>query len=105
MLIELDPEEGDREALGCSLDDLSDYIFKHFREEEAIMAQVGFPGLVEHREMHKEFARKSMGFNKRYRSGEDGLAVEMLLFLSNWLIEHIKGEDPRYLEAFKEAGY
>lgn len=104
-LIEVGPDEGDRKMVGETLDELSDYIFKHFKEEETIMQQVEYPGLEEHRKLHKEFVKVTMDFNKRFRMKEEGLGVEMLLFLSSWLIDHIKGEDPNYLKAFKDAGY
>jgi hemerythrin len=39
---------------------LSDYIRSHFREEDALMAEVTYPRLSEHRQLHAQF-RQMLG--------------------------------------------
>lgn len=94
-----------REAEAQALEDLSEYIDQHFLFEEKVMREVGYPDFDAHRALHVAFVRKTMDFNKQYRNGDLNLGIDILLYLSNWLIDHIKGEDPRYVEMFQEAGY
>jgi hemerythrin-like metal-binding protein len=104
-LIEMEARPSDANSEAQALEDLADYIDKHFQYEEAIMKEVGYPDFDAHRAMHVAFVRKVMEFNKQHRQGDANLGVDILLFLSKWLIDHIKGEDPRYVEKFRAAGY
>lgn len=105
ILIELESGQSDRDAMAQALDGLSDYIFEHFQDEEKMMKTVNYPDFAAHRELHAGFVKKSIEFSKQYRAGEDNLSVDVLLFLSKWLIDHIKGEDPKYVQLFQAHGY
>ena len=104
-LIEMKTFKSSRQETGEVLDELASYIFEHFRDEEKMMLEVGYPDLEAHRDLHADFVRQVMSFNKQFRSGDKELDNQMLTFLSLWLVEHIKGEDPRYVKLFKAHGY
>ena len=63
------------------LDYLADYTEKHFREEESLQAEVGYPGLEEHKKRHDEFR----------------VAVKEL----HEMLEEEEGPSPRFVEAVK----
>lgn len=104
-LIEMEAHPCNREAVGEALDELSDYIFEHFQTEEDLMRKVNYEFFAEHRAQHSTFVKKTMEFQKKYREKEINLGVEILVYLSKWLIEHIKGEDPKYVASVKSHGY
>jgi hemerythrin len=93
--VEALPEDQiDRRAL---FQDLMTYALVHFRDEEAFMAQVGFPAadLETHRTLHGEFVRtvEGLGGQPTYR---------VLDYIQEWLLRHIMVEDhkvSRYLLA------
>lgn len=104
-LIDLEADEASSEAIPQALEELADYIEIHFQTEEEMMKAVDFPALDEHHKQHAEFVKKTIQFNHDYRVGEANLGVEMLIFLSTWLIDHIKGEDPKFVPYLKANGF
>jgi hemerythrin-like metal-binding protein/PAS domain S-box-containing protein len=81
---------------GESLEKLSDYTIDHFKREEKIMELCGYPGLANHRQVHrlllKQFAEKRQHYQK-------GILSEgaLLVFLNSWLEDHIKTMDRAYV--------
>jgi hemerythrin-like metal-binding protein len=41
--------------------DLAGYTKTHFRDEEKVMQDIGYPGLAEHKEQHAELNRRLAG--------------------------------------------
>ncbi|HIJ62421.1 MAG TPA: bacteriohemerythrin, partial [Rhodospirillaceae bacterium] len=72
---------------------LSSTMSDHFREEEAMMSKVGFPGLAHHRIEHQDFLARFDGFRKDVESGRGNAAKALFDFCANWLKGHILGED------------
>ena len=105
VLIDMGETTCNRETVGAALDALSDYIFEHFQDEEKIMRKVHYEHFAEHRAQHTTFVKKTIEFQKKYREEDFNLGIDILLFLSKWFIEHIKGEDPKYVEMVKAHGY
>ena len=57
-----------------------------------------------HKKLHKEFNDKIKGFKTDLDSGKMTLSMEVLAFLKDWLVKHIKGVDPQYTDFFKSKG-
>ena len=73
---------------------MSDYSVYHFGTEEALMRDHGYPQSEGHLAQHKEFTNKTLDFLLTYVSGEDqGLTIEVLDYLMDWWVRHIKGTD------------
>ena len=104
-LIEMEAEPSNQEAEAHVIEQLVSYIDEHFTFEEQVMKEVGYENFEAHRATHVRFVKKTINFSKQHRNGEVNLGVDVLMFLSIWLIEHIKGEDPKFAEKFKAAGY
>lgn len=80
-------------VLGAILARLQKYTEFHFRNEELWMAEIGYPALEEHRALHGDLKKSVLDYRARFESGERLALVEMLNFLSDWLVNHIQGED------------
>lgn len=104
-LIDMEAIQTDTQAIPQALEALSDYIFVHFQAEEEMMKAAEYPALAEHHDQHAEFVKKVIQFNQQYRNGAENLGADMLVYLRTWLIEHIKGEDPKFVPHFKAHGF
>jgi hemerythrin len=86
-----------KEALGRGLDAFIDYALAHFANEERLLERHAFPGFAEHRAEHVALAAQVRELQLRYRSGATTtLSLEVLTFLRNWLLKHIRGSDRKY---------
>jgi hemerythrin-like metal-binding protein len=83
---------------------LEDYAVEHFGFEEGLMEKYKYPGYVHHRKEHDAFVEKVMAFGEEFRAGKVALTNEVMNFLKNWLVGHIKGTDRKYAPFFKERG-
>ena len=84
------------ESIGAVLNKLINYATYHFISEERLMTDIGYPGLAEHREEHDRFTRRVVEIQTDFHSGNKNLSVEVLLFLKNWLTNHILKTDAQY---------
>ena len=83
---------------------LEDYAVEHFGFEEGLMKKYKYPGYVHHRKEHDAFVEKVMAFGEEFRAGKVALTNEVMNFLKNWLVGHIKSTDRKYAPFFKERG-
>lgn len=78
------------------LDYLADYTDFHFKEEEALQEEVGYPGLEEHKKRHDEF-RVAVNELHEMLVEEEGPSEAFVQAVQNnvtdWLYHHIKGFD------------
>lgn len=96
-------ERKEREILTQLFNDLEVYTQTHFKFEEAYFDKFHYLGKDAHVLQHTEFIKKLALMKKQIR--EDSQDVEDLLdFLVNWLIHHIKGTDHGYIVCFHEHG-
>lgn len=80
---------------------LTDYVVEHFSDEEALMAEVHYPGLPAHCSLHEYLTRETMSIAARYFNGERIAASKIAPFVAGWLQEHIRGEDVRFVAYLK----
>jgi len=83
---------------------LEDYAVEHFGYEESLMEKYKYPGYLNHRKEHDDFVRKVMTFGEEFRANKAALTTEVMDFLKNWLVGHIKGTDKKYAPFFLERG-
>ena len=81
--------------------ELLDYTIYHFGREEVVMRRHHYPDFLEHKKMHDEFVRKVATARDRLILGSGGEVVlePLLVFLREWLVNHIQVVDKR-LAAF-----
>lgn len=86
-----------RAVIGAALDELVAYTRKHFADEEAHMARIGYPGLRTHAGIHQQLLERVGAFAADFaRTG--ALTDEFFVFLRMWLKAHICGIDIKYAQ-------
>lgn len=83
------------EAVGEIIWNLITYVTEHFREEERLMLSCGYPGLAGHRTEHDEFVSRLQKIQVSFINGHE-MSRNILDFLTEWLVCHIKGTDQGY---------
>jgi len=91
-----------KEVIGSVLDGLIAYTATHFAAEEEAFRRTGYPEEAAHRRLHQELVQKAVALQEKFRSGEMLLTQEVIEFLQEWLIKHIKGTDKRYSAHLKK---
>ena len=83
-----------KETGGSVLNVLHDYTEYHFEREEVLMAACGYPGLEAHRMAHDGMKAKVVEIRDQYLDDPASiLGADVLDFLKDWLVTHIKGTD------------
>ncbi|CCH50359.1 bacteriohemerythrin [Pseudodesulfovibrio piezophilus] len=91
-------------VLSSILDDLKDYTVFHFSNEESMFEEHGYPQTENHMKAHKMFVDKVISFEQKILSGKASVTLEVLDFLKDWLVKHIKGVDQQYSAFFNRKG-
>lgn len=82
-----------RESLASLLDELIDYATYHFATEERYMQENRYPELENHAMEHEKFSARVVAFQNDFAAGNVDLTLDVLLFLKNWLTNHIMETD------------
>ena len=82
-------------ALLAGLEDLARYTEKHFADEEAYMAKVGYAGAGAHKLVHERLLDRLGELHASCRATHK-LSEELFVFLKTWLSGHICGMDAKY---------
>ena len=85
-----------KEAIGQILNGLAEYTVNHFSDEERSFAQTNYPEEAQHKQLHKKLVDQVVELMGKFNSGETLLTQDVITFLQDWLINHIKGVDKRY---------
>ncbi len=89
-------EASNTEEITEALLDMKTYADVHFREEEQLMADAGYPGLGAHRRQHADFIRQTNAFLDELENYPLAIGTETSMFLRTWLVEHIQVADQGY---------
>jgi hemerythrin len=85
-----------RDMIGSVIAEFVAYTDYHFKAEEHLLRQNGYPEYNEHKEMHDNLSRKAHGIKEAFDKGNTPSAIEVMLLLTNWLNIHILEEDRKY---------
>jgi len=83
------------EAVGEVIWKLITYVTEHFSAEERLMLSCNYPGLAAHRKEHDEFVSRLQEIQRNFNDGHE-MGKNILDFLVDWLVCHIKGTDQGY---------
>ncbi len=84
---------------------LEQYVVEHFAREEALMEQGHYDELEQHRRQHQKFVNKVPQLKAKLLSADSmDVALEVSLFLTNWLMNHVIMEDMSYAQPVHDAG-
>jgi hemerythrin len=75
------------------INELRDYTHYHFETERNLMEELAYPGKDHHLAAHETFTGSIAQFRERLQNGESLLAMELLNFLKEWLVDHIQKTD------------
>lgn len=78
------------------LKNLVDYTVTHFASEEKLMQSGDYPGYLAQKSQHEALTKQVIEFQTKYHEGKAVLSVEIMSFLKDWLVNHIKGSDKKY---------
>jgi len=81
------------------LSEMTVYALRHFEKEEAYMRNIKFPNIEDHIQQHRLYVYEVSMFNVNYKISTE--IEDVLVFIKDWWIKHIQGEDIRY-EAYKQ---
>ena len=83
-----------REIIKPTLITVQQYTDIHFRTEEALMTEAGYPAFDEHAKLHRELMDKTRRLSVDANRHKD--PIEVLRFLKGWWLAHISKEDRKY---------
>ena len=86
------------------LAELKDYTETHFSREEVLMKQHEYPGYEAHCAQHEEMKQKINDFQSQFDDKDVSVSKDILRYLENWLIYHIRVTDQQYTDFFNEKG-
>ncbi len=95
---------GARKELENILTGLVKYTAIHFTHEEEYMKIHDYPDYAAHKKEHDTLTAQVTDFFERFKSGSASFSLELLVFLKDWLVNHIMGTDMKYREFFTRKG-
>jgi hemerythrin-like metal-binding protein len=96
--------EAPSEAVGAVLDELVKYATYHFGLEEKWMDVQKYPNRYRHSEEHEKFSKTVTEMFSEYNGGRLNLSLDILIFLKNWLTDHILKTDVEYAHYVASKG-
>lgn len=84
------------------------YAIMHFETEEDLMQRYGYQDAypeeaLEHIAQHRHFSRKIVAIRDQLRVGHEVSNMEVLVFLNDWLYNHLLGVDQKYGDYLRKA--
>lgn len=106
QLFEAGKTQKSAEFIGELLNFLDDYTKKHFRDEEAYMLSVNYPGYAEQKQLHTAFLENLKKLKADYAQSGGNILVILGAnqLVVDWLIKHISTVDKRLGEYAKTVG-
>ncbi len=93
---------GDQIRVIKTLAILNEYIRVHFKDEEDMLAESGYPDLEKHRQLHASFREMIAKLLKNARSMTlDEVADEVHQLINGWFYNHILAFDADYVPHVK----
>lgn len=74
---------------------LTQAIAEHFGHEERLMKKYAYPAAESHRREHHALSEQVATFQHRFQAGDEELTESVLVFLKDWLRDHLLISDKR----------
>jgi hemerythrin-like metal-binding protein len=94
-------EGNGKNVLSGIMDDLVRYTESHFASEEAMLRLRGYSQLAAHSAEHKKLTAQVCELRDKFRAGKVTISMEVMVFLKNWLADHILSRDMAYAKELK----
>lgn len=89
------------ELVESAVNSIYSYAHFHFRDEEDILMECGYPDLGQHRRFHHYFVKQVLDLEESCREGSPIQLSGIVSFLRDWFIDHITLEDKKYARYVK----
>jgi len=83
------------QVTGATIWDLKTYAATHFRFEEELMKEAGYPDLAKHMQLHAYFESRVEELEKAHARGSKNTVESLLHFLQDWFLRHILEHDKK----------
>lgn len=83
---------------------LVQYTIHHFADEEDLLERHAFPGLAAHRIEHNALTEKIGLFQEEHMAGKEGVLFSIVLYMEDWLNDHMLKSDKEYSEFLNARG-
>lgn len=94
-----------RAVLGEIFEGLITYTEQHFGYEKSLFEQLGYENAAEHLAKHDAFVEKMVNLQTQFQNNTNFMiGVDVMKFLTDWLVNHIQGDDKQYSGLFKQKG-
>lgn len=87
------------------LEKMRDYTKEHFSTEEGYMLKADYGQYIEHKSRHEKFIQKTETLVYDMKAKKKFISIDIMDFLRNWLSAHILGDDMKYKDCLKKAGF
>ena len=78
------------------IEELKSYSNYHFLAEERHMKEIGYHDIDMHINKHRDFTIKALQLQLLAAKNEPEATKELVVFLGNWLLQHVIDEDKKY---------
>jgi hemerythrin len=85
-----------KEVLGHTIDELLEYTVTHFATEERLFRAHHYPAEASHKSEHQYFIDKVTDFKHGFAEDRVMLSLDVMDFLSEWLVDHISETDKAF---------
>ena len=85
----------ENQEVGKAIDDLILYAYNHFAGEEKLLRDYEYPDYERHIKIHEAATGKILELANTHQENS-GNARQLVLVLTEWLINHIQGTDKKY---------
>jgi hemerythrin len=82
------------------IDELVAYSYYHIPAEEQHMRDIEYNGIDEHISEHRNFTHRTLQLKQDLNNDDFDASKEMIVFLGNWLLNHVLIEDKKYSVEF-----
>jgi hemerythrin-like metal-binding domain len=91
-------------VLNQAFEELVNYTVFHFGKEEELMTRCAYPDIANHKAEHRSFINEINKFKQEFASGDNKVMLKVINFLKDWLLNHIKGTDKKYVPHLQAKG-
>ena len=84
------------------LAELIKYTAYHFQTEEDLFDRFGYPEKEAHKQIHAQLVAQAVDYQQKFKQGDGSVAMSLLQFLKDWLVNHIMKTDKRYSSFFAD---
>ncbi len=99
-----EPTNKDWHRIDALFSRVTRYVQTHFREEEQLMQEHGYPYFDAHKRLHDKFVNDLIKIQSKINNRKVAFKEKFGTMLWDWLIHHINVEDYKYREFFREKG-